>query len=170
MRVTTHNVTLYFKHVITWGYVTKSKSLNLPYYNAYGHQTCQGGDILLGASSHKFIWSLSYVILSGHVTNWIRCISICRRPKTRHETRQSHDLPWKAPSYGLRLFTKRTDKIISPLMATKFGMVLTSGKRLKTQTPKSSLTSCSFRWNIIYKWIWVEWVNSQGLSAVFTRM
>ena len=28
-----------------WPREVKSKLLNLPYRNAYGHQTCQGGDI-----------------------------------------------------------------------------------------------------------------------------
>ena len=32
----------------------KWQTLHIHYLNTYGHQTCQGGDILQGASTHKF--------------------------------------------------------------------------------------------------------------------
>ena len=35
------------------------KTLYLHYHNLYGHQTCQGDEILQGASSYKFL----YIIL-----------------------------------------------------------------------------------------------------------
>ena len=33
----------------------KLKTLYLHYQNAYGHKTYQGGDILQGAATHKFV-------------------------------------------------------------------------------------------------------------------
>ena len=40
------------KYVTVLGHVT-SNLLNSPYDNAFGQQTCQVGDILLGAPTHK---------------------------------------------------------------------------------------------------------------------
>ena len=39
------------------------------YHNAYGHQTCQGGDILLGTPTHDVTWTFNYAVFRGHVTN-----------------------------------------------------------------------------------------------------
>lgn len=42
--------TLPFKHAVTW----QIKTLYSLYNNAYGQQTCQRGDKLQGAPTHKF--------------------------------------------------------------------------------------------------------------------
>ena len=52
--------------------------LTLNYQNAYGRQTFQSGDLLLGAFTNKYAWHLNGVVLWGHVTNKIR-ISTCSR-------------------------------------------------------------------------------------------
>ena len=39
------------------------------YYNAYGHQTLQGGDMLQRALTHEYAWHLNGVVLLGCVTN-----------------------------------------------------------------------------------------------------
>ena len=39
------------------------------YYNAYGYQTFQGGDMLQGALTHECAWHLNGVVLLGCVTN-----------------------------------------------------------------------------------------------------
>ena len=53
------------------------KTLHLHYQSAYGHQTWQGGDLPLGASTYKVTW------LCDHIIFWINaanCISTIRVP------------------------------------------------------------------------------------------
>ena len=45
------------------------KTLYLLYHNAYGHQTCQDGDLPREAPAHKITRTFGHVILGGHVTN-----------------------------------------------------------------------------------------------------
>ena len=48
------------------------------YQNACGYQTFQGGDILRGGLTHKYVWYLNRVVLWGHMIDKIY-ISTCRR-------------------------------------------------------------------------------------------
>ena len=57
----------------------KLKILNLHYFNVYGHQICQGCDVLLGACTLKVIWLFNLVVLWGHMTNYICYFPICRK-------------------------------------------------------------------------------------------
>ena len=43
----------------------------LNYQNAYGHQTSQSGDLLLGAFTHKYAWHLNAVVSWGLMTSKI---------------------------------------------------------------------------------------------------
>ena len=47
----------------------KLKTLTLLCHHAYGHEACQGDEILWRASTHKFAWPLNDVVLLGHVAN-----------------------------------------------------------------------------------------------------
>ena len=49
------------------------------YHNTYGHQICQGRNILQGALTNRFEWPLDKVVLWDHVVNKIDYISTCRR-------------------------------------------------------------------------------------------
>ena len=50
--------------------------------NGYDHQTFQGGEMLRGALTHKYVWHLNGVVLWDHVTDEVhvstrkRCIDI----------------------------------------------------------------------------------------------
>ena len=39
------------------------------YHNAYGHQPWQGGDLSLGALTHKITWPFDHVVLQDHKAN-----------------------------------------------------------------------------------------------------
>lgn len=47
----------------------KTKTLHFYYYNAYGDKTYQGGNMPRGAPIHKFVWTLSEVVMWGYVKN-----------------------------------------------------------------------------------------------------
>ena len=119
----------------------KLKNIKSPYHNAYRHQSCQGGDIPIGASTHKVTGSSNLVVFWDHVTNTLYLHLL----KTYgHQTRQCGEIPWKSPSL------KSRDSPLIPwpkwchaenreiyfftfarLMATKLGRVLSSGGNSK---------------------------------------
>lgn len=123
------------------------RSSNLTHDNIYGHGTCEGGDMPLGAPTHKLIWSFNHVAVWDDVTNWIHYISNSRRHK--HETKQGGGFLWKYPTLKVKwpgaahlINWWNYISTFTRIMAHKLDRVLTSGGRFRTQTPKLSSTSC----------------------------
>ena len=69
-------VTRPFNHVVFFNHVTNLKHLYC--YNKFGHETCAKWQ----STAHKVTWSLSQVILWGHLNIYILHISTCTRPMT----------------------------------------------------------------------------------------
>ena len=114
------------------------RSSNLTCDNTYGHGTCEGGDIPLGAPTHKVIWSFNHVVVWDDVTNWIHYISNSRRHK--HETRQGGDFLWKYPT--LKVWWPGAAHLINWWnYISTFTRIMTLKLDRVKQTPKLSSTS-----------------------------
>ena len=61
-------VTKPFGHVVLQGHI-KNSMLYFYYQKVYGHQTLEGGDLLLEASTHKVTQPFEHEIKRGHVIN-----------------------------------------------------------------------------------------------------
>ena len=114
------------------------RSSNLTCDNTYGHGTCEGGDIPLGASTHKVIWSFNHVVVWDDVTNWIHYISNSRRHK--RETRQGGDFLWKYPTLKVK-WPGAAHLINWWNYISTFTRIMTLKLDRVTQTPKLSSTS-----------------------------
>ena len=114
------------------------RSSNLTCDNTYGHGTCEGGDIPLGAPTHKVIWSFNHVVVWDNVTNWIHYISNSRRHK--HETRQGGDFLWKYPTLKVK-WPGAAHLINWWNYISTFTRIMTLKLDRVTQTPKLSSTS-----------------------------
>lgn len=114
------------------------RSSNLTCDNTYGHGTCEGGDIPLGAPTHKVIWSFNHVVVWDDVTNWIHYISNSRRHK--HETRQGGDFLWKYPTLKVK-WPGAAHLINWWNYISTFTRIMTLKLDRVTQTPKLSSTS-----------------------------
>ena len=114
------------------------RSSNLTCDNTYGHGTCEGGDIPLGAPTHKVIWSFNHVVVWDDVTNWIHYISNSRRHK--HETKQGGGFLWKYPTLKVK-WPGAAHLINWWNYISTFTRIMTLKLDRVTQTPKLSSTS-----------------------------
>ena len=125
------------------------------YQNAYGHKTCQGGDILQRAltinlhdalmrGSCEVTWQMKYISpLSCRIpvnTKLRKVLTYCKRLSPL----KPHDSDHVSKMRSRENFGKIYISIFTRFMATKLGRVLTSGRRFSTQTIKSSPTSCFY--------------------------
>ena len=78
--------------MFTIGYMTNQK-YNFSTNTAYRHKTYEGGDMLQGAPTHKFIWSLNEVVMWGLVT--IKYICLYLQKTSVHQTRKGAGLQWE---------------------------------------------------------------------------
>ena len=136
-----------FSHVALWGLWTHSHvksrdKLKTSPLSQYLRSPNLSGWWQATRSPHIVIWPFNHVVLWGHKTNEIYCISICRRPMT-------YELPWEAPTLkviwstlGHAINSKNYISTSKSFIATKHGSALTSRRMVRMQMPKSSLTSC----------------------------
>ena len=131
-------------HKVTWpfdqGSVTNWN--HCPHYsNAFDHQAWQGGDMQWGFPTHKITWSFNHVTYWGHRKNYMRYISTCTRPMG---TKLGNLV-----TYHERLLPiNSNDSLITwPTCVTNWKKIYLYfhdlGMRFRTQTHKSSPTSCS---------------------------
>ena len=78
-----------------WSHVQNKKHRHSQ--DAYGHHTCQGGEILRRAPIYKFAWPFNEVVLWDHMTNEMYYVYTSRRPMNTK--------PGKVQTYRQRLST-----------------------------------------------------------------